>query len=414
MRKNNFFVNLNWRVLIIWAAATAVFWPTLKTYFLQDDWMFLSFVADKPFTEIFVYQAKAIYRPLGQQLFFWMGWYLFGLNSIGYHLMGLVIHFVNIWLLWKLLAEKSRNRFAAVMWYAVNPLHFVALNWLTQINLEITVIWTLLSLLSARNCRRSWLGFVFYMAALLSHEIALLLPLFLFFWRRNRRFIWWLAVGVAVFATKYLINPFPLDEDYQVVFAFNSWFSQFRWYLWRALGLVEGWKNLAVEYRLVGLGLPLWLVWRWRWGIIPAVTAYFIGLGPVLALTSHPLEAYGTVGAVLMVLLLAKHFRGRPGKKMFDLFWLIMVSGIIVREIYPNHWTTRRSEISREVTEKMTAVFSKNDNWYITSETEAINREVYFATLEGIQLQVISARPDLKITFSAFETIPAGAEKIKL
>ena len=175
-----------WQLGIILFAAAVLFSPTLSTYFSQDDWVFLSHTYKQPFVKIFDHHSEAFYRPVGQQLFFWTGSRLFGLDAGSFHLLAILVHLINIMLLWTLFRyfEISKyTQFLLLIFYAVNPAHFVALNWLTQVDIEIAVGFALASMyllrsdLSVRQ-GRTLLGvakgigaLLLFLFGVLSHEV---------------------------------------------------------------------------------------------------------------------------------------------------------------------------------------------------------------------------------------------------
>lgn len=413
--------NIPWRLGLIWLAAAIVFFPTTSTYFLQDDWTFLSHTVDKSFWEIFSYHRRAIYRPIGQQLFFWIGSRLFGLYPVGFHLLGLAVHWLNVGLLWHLLSRWPKSRSLAVLWYAIHPIHFVPLNWLTQIDLELAVTWSLLAILAATRWSARRLGWITglgsYVLALLSHEVALFVPVVVAIWQHQAKYASWLLVGALVVGTKYLINPFPLVEDYQATVSAAEIFTQAKWFMWRGLGVIEGLRAFPWWVAISSLMFPLGTIWRWRWQSISALGVFFFGVAPVLAFSQHPLAAYGTIGVAMATLYLAKTQTLRG--VWSDLISTSLVTAsvvVVIWSISPVHWTTRRATISKRVTDKIktASIDVGSPAVHLLSSPIADNREVYFATLEGNQLRVLIGNPELRVTFEAFGPAPEGVPVISL
>ena len=262
-------------------AGLIVFLPTLGTYFSQDDWVFLSHVYKQPFLSVFQHYPEAFYRPVGQQLFFFIGSRLFGLEAQGYHLFALVVHLFNIWLLFKLLniwSYDRRIRYFLLIFYAVNPAHFVALNWLTQMDIEIAVSFSLVS----TYLLRSDLGFaqgrtfldvlaqigslILFLFGALSHEIVILLPIVWWLWFKQKKLaIIGLAAGLVLIGAKSLANPFSSQGDYRVLLRPMEIFSTIRWYALRALAIPEGIRNFPVWLIILSLmpGLILILLFQY-------------------------------------------------------------------------------------------------------------------------------------------------------
>lgn len=417
------------KIFFIFIAAILVFWPVTKTYFLQDDWRFLSLVMNRPWWNIFIYYPQAIYRPVGQQLFFWIGSRLFGLNPVGFHLLSLSIHLINIYLLWRVIgnfsarfAESRRARFAATLWYAISPIHLISLNWLTQVDLELAVTFSLSAIILSfkTDLTKRLLGLVVYVFSLLSHEVALFLPAAILlisrrFSRTNITFyVFWLIIGVLILAIKYLINPFPLDEDYRVAWSFSQWLRQLGWYWWRSLGIIEGIRVYPFQVIIATGVLASVFIIKFRKTILPASIIYFLGVLPVMGLSSHSLAAYGTIGLALMTIWL-----GRNSLNNFLADWIyapvvLIMAMVISWSALGSHWTTKRGEISRSVTEKLLTLTPSSQSIHVVSENNQINKEVYFATLEGVQLKVLFRDPKLEVSFEAFNPQPAAARQIIL
>lgn len=407
-----------WQLVIICIASILVFFPTRSTYFFQDDWTFLSQVIDQPFLNIFQYHERSIYRPVGQQFFFWVAYRLFGLDAIGFHDLGLLIHVINITLLWVLLRGYRNPRFFAILWYAVHPLHFVALNWLTQLDLELAVTFSLLALVTIESSKtrwRYWLGFLLYLSALFSHEIALFLPLALIIWQR-RFYGLWLIAGAGVIAGKYLVNPFPLDEDYQLAITIREWTSQLRWYGLRATGIVEGVRGYGLNVFIGSMALAIALVSLFRKAVCSGLALFFIGILPVLGLSRHPLASYGVVGLLFLTIQLA-----RSSKTMLTFkngllaLGIILSASVIVWTVRLTHWTTSRGDLSRSITARFPIdVATRVRVLHITSGSPLTTKEIYIATLEGNQFRVLLSRNDMLVTFDVFSEKPKDALEIHL
>ena len=140
---------------------------------------------------------------------------MFGLDAGGFHLLGLSIHLLNIILLWKLLRNKN---FILLLFYAVNPAHFVALNWLTQIDIEIAVGFGLASIYLLRpGLAKQGQAFLLYLFGILSHEVVVFLPVVWWIWFKQKRIaVIGLIAGLSLIGAKFLANPFSSNADYTV------------------------------------------------------------------------------------------------------------------------------------------------------------------------------------------------------
>lgn len=384
--------------LLVGLLAIIVFWPTTKTYFSQDDWVFLSYVYKRPLLDIFRYHPESIYRPIGQQLFFWVNSKFFGLNSSGYHLAGLGIHVLNIFLLFRLLIFRDKNLdlpiiFLFLAMYGLNPLHFVALNWLTQIDLEIAVGLSLGTLLIYKKHRI--LAIMPLILAMLSHEIALVVPFMagiLYGWSGLIGIM--LVVVGLIGAGKYLLNPFPLTHDYEIGLNPVSIINTIKWYWLRALSIPEGVKELPVFLKYFSLTPALLMVSIFRLRLIKGLGFFIIGLIPVLLLTKHAMAAYAVLALALMVMttgINASHQLKNHCLTILAGLTITVASFFVIQNIHQTHWSTNRGELAKTIGQEYKTSDKEGKERIKKSSGDYINNsEIYFATMMGKQFEVMS------------------------
>lgn len=384
--------------LFILISVAVVFWPTVTTYFSQDDWVFLSHVYKQPFISVWRYYPEAFYRPVGQQLFFYVNSLFFSLNPIGYHLFALLVHATNIVILSKILNRfqpAKFPKFLLLLFYAFHPVHLIALNWLTQVDIEIAATFTLLTILLFE--RWFFLSVVTFIAALLSHETAAMLPVVLWISKgvlkgqtlrqqgltlRSR----WIALFcgvVIVLLLKYLANPFPFRSDYSLGFHPLQLLSTIKWYILRALFLPEGIRQLPLLVQLFSILSAISLVAVFRWNLVKTLIVFLIALLPVLFLSQHVFSVYAVIPVLFMTIELAKSFsRNYIGtmKTVLVMTLLFITSFSISRAVLPTHWTTTRGEISRKLTDE----FLKGPGPELVEGSEPS-----FASMMGKQLEVL-------------------------
>ncbi len=383
-------------------AVVIVFAPTLSTYFSQDDWVFLSHTYKQPFINIFDHHSEAFYRPVGQQLFFWLGSNIFGLDAGGFHLLGLSVHLMNIVLLWKLLRSKN---FFLMLFYAVNPVHFVALNWLTQVDIEIAVSFALVSmhlLRSNLSVRQSWtfldiirkvVGFILFLFGVLSHEVVAFLPVVWWIWFKQKRMaVIGLAAGLSLIAAKFLANPFSSSADYTISTSILGFISTLKWYGLRALFIPEGVRNFPLWLTIGSLIPAVILVLIFRQKFIRGMGFYFLGILPVLGFGSHLLAAYAIFGIALMAIELGRDNANiRPGMTMILLSVMMALSSVLfVYFSYSNHWSTARGIISQRLTNEyfISGVERRSEILSRAGDFKE-NPEIYFSSMMGRQYEVL-------------------------
>ena len=123
---------------------------------------------------------------------FWLEHKLWGFAPLGYHLVNLLLHFANTWLVWRLLrrlAVPGAWLIAAV--FAVHPVHVEAVAWviarkdLLSTLFYLTAALTYLRFVDVPNIKSYCLALVLFVAGLLSKSMAVTLPAGLLIWH------WW-------------------------------------------------------------------------------------------------------------------------------------------------------------------------------------------------------------------------------
>jgi Flp pilus assembly protein TadD len=171
--------------------------------------------------------ATAQYYPLTFTVF-WVGYHLWGLNTLGYHLVTLCMHCVTALLLWQVLARlRVRGAWLAGAIFALHPVCVMSVAWMTELKntlsgaLALTAGWAYLRYarlgvydegkgFETRTARADWrfyaLALVLFQLALLAKTAVSFLPLTLFlivWWQRDRlswRDLWPLLpmLGMAI------------------------------------------------------------------------------------------------------------------------------------------------------------------------------------------------------------------------
>ncbi len=175
--------------------------PALRIGF-HDGWWYLLWSAtmDPPRYLVQFFDPANItqgYRPV-QGLYMYLLYHLFGFNPDGYHWAHNLLHAANATLMFLIVATlggrgNSANRpyhphrlaFVAALLYAVLPNYSLAVFWHAVVDplagfFYLLTIWLWTRFLDTRRARTWALAFAVFLLALLSKEIAIFLPLFLF------------------------------------------------------------------------------------------------------------------------------------------------------------------------------------------------------------------------------------------
>ena len=251
---------------------------------------------------------------------FWLEHKLWGLAPAGYHAVNILLHLINVLLLWRLLvrlAVPGALVIAAV--FAVHPVHVESVAWIIERKDVLSALFYLSAALAwvrfteAPRAGRYMLVLVLFAAGLLSKSVVVTLPvafLIRHWWQWGRvtrrdllRLAPFFVVGVAMtlFDLSLYRSRAPLELGYTLVERLLMASRALWFYVGKLLWPVE----LAVIYPLweidvgdvlawlcvlaaVGLAVLLWLGRR-RFGRGPLAGGLFfaVTLGPVLGFVDH-------------------------------------------------------------------------------------------------------------------------------
>jgi protein O-mannosyl-transferase len=131
----------------------------------------------------------ANYHPLTTLIYmFEYAW--FGLNPLPYHMLNLVLHLINVWLVFKLAERLSGKRNTALvvsLLFALHPMHVESVAWVSETKDVLYACFYLLSLIlymryieSAKHKQYYYAGaFILFILSLLSKSAAVTLPVLL-------------------------------------------------------------------------------------------------------------------------------------------------------------------------------------------------------------------------------------------
>ena len=246
---------------------------------------------------------------------FWLEHKLWGFSPVGYHVVNLVLHFVNTLLLWRLLLRLR----APVPWlvaavFAVHPLHVESVVWvigrkdLLSALFYLTAITAWLDFVETGRARRYLLSLALFAAGLLCKSSVVTLPvalLLLHWWKEGRLdlrtilrlapfFVTGLAVTLADLSfyqgREALSLGYSMPER-ALIAGHALWF-----YAWKLL-----WPtNLAVIYPRWDISVLEPLAWGYVIGIVATVALFWftrhrLGRGPLACMVFF----IATLGPVL-------------------------------------------------------------------------------------------------------------------
>ncbi len=194
--------------LLVAIAALLAYAPALRAGWIWDDDSYVTAnalvqsaggladiwtLAHDPRTGAFVSQTPQYYPFVFTS--FWIEHALFGLNPFVFHLTNVLLHLVNAWLLWRLLARLGLPGAGVVaVLFALHPMHVESVAWVTERKNVMSGAFYLLAFLAylrfddERRPRWWTLAFLAFVAALLSKSVTATLPIVLgvaLFWRHR-------------------------------------------------------------------------------------------------------------------------------------------------------------------------------------------------------------------------------------
>lgn len=172
---------------VLLAASAALYWPTTRTFFVGDDFWWLhvaTTVMTRPagWLSILLHaNGMGTYRPLTENVYFWLCWHLFGPVPLGFHLIALTTFLATVYVVWRIAERLSGDpvtALGAAALFAGCTAMFEMLDWaaaFSEAGAVACMALAALAFLSGRQAAASaWAAL-----ALLCNETAISLPLML-------------------------------------------------------------------------------------------------------------------------------------------------------------------------------------------------------------------------------------------
>lgn len=280
-RRANFLREVLLALLLV-ALTLALYRKAFGVFFSTDDLLFL-LRADGQ-----VPWGMGTRRLLSVRVFFSVCWQLFGERPALFHLVILLLHAANAWLLGRFarrLGLGETGGWIAALLFVFSPVAFTCLHWISGVqdvlmaSFAIAALWVWL-----RPGRLAEpLALLLYLGALLSKEAAYLLPIAALVLpaavlpgpaggqrARRLRALVALAPGLVLLYTGGALTARPAGDPYESVYGANVLWNAFTYSAW----LLRQWQPFPDQ-------VPQYEPSLWRWGLVlPLALALLAALRP--------------------------------------------------------------------------------------------------------------------------------------
>lgn len=276
-------------LIIIFTITFLLYHPTLSIYFSQDD--FFHFTVSqtdgslRQFFNLFGFHSFeergiAFYRPIFREGLYNVFYSIFGLNHLPFRVLSLIIHLINIGLVYILMQKifkKQKLSLFVSFFFAITASNVALLYYLAggiqALGITMFLILSLvfyIDYLKNRDSKFKVFSFLTFLLALGSHELALVIPLlltglvFVYMPRKMLANIWQLwpffVVTVLYLYLEITKIGFPqTEQQYRIVFDIKTILNSLAWYSGWAIGLPE----MLIDFVLPGFKLNPTLMRYW-------------------------------------------------------------------------------------------------------------------------------------------------------
>lgn len=411
--------------LLIFASSLFLFYPSLNYYFFQDDWFVLNWVRTGNLASFFEFRTDIIYwRPLSMPIFFLLGKTLFSLNSFGYHVIAFFIFFLLIIFVYKLFSLLLNDRKVALLLaflYAIWPIHFMSLSWLSTTSYLFGALFqagAFISFIRFVSSNKSFYWYVSlasFLLAILSSELALVLPLIILIWgllikKQNylKILLPFLLINGLYLFVRFIVAPLPAREDYQIQIN-HLVIDNLFWYLAWSFNLPESFKELidqsfpikslrtlaqfwqititSLVLVIINVRLIVNKIDKNLKFILFGLIFFVAGLMPVIFLPHHSFNIYLTFAGLGLLLIFGLILKNSAKIWWFFISFSWILSSLANLSFIRNtHWITNEQSISKayiEYTQKTVNNPESNAVFLFRPPDKSFSESYNFLIIEG-------------------------------
>jgi hypothetical protein len=306
-----------------------LYWRTLITNFVYDDWVVLDELHGSGILAAILHHCDprgvAVFRPLGW-VYFGLLYGTFGLTPLPFHIASFLLHSLNGTLVAVICTDHDARRLTGILsgaaFIALASLHLEAFQWLVGFYDIGAMTFALLSIVLAER-RHVWASAAMMACALMTKEASAFLPLLLGLWiwvrkRPLRDLAPTAIIAVAYGIAKLLgLSPFSLPHDSGHAMAaswqvfFNRLVEYSTWLMEAVLPLGHNTPAILLA-SIIAVIVVGWFLMRRQltekaaasW-IVLLILWILLALLPVLFLKNQSAKYYAVHATVPTVLLMA-------------------------------------------------------------------------------------------------------------
>ena len=188
-----------WQGLVLLLAVLVAYWPAMHGTIVWDDEQHITKTALRSLDGLrriwFDVHSTQQYYPLLHSAF-WIEAQLFGDDSFGYHVVNVLLHVADAWLVVVLVRRLNiQGAWLAGFLFALHPVHVESVAWISELKNTLSLLFYLGAAIiyqsfdERRSSRDYWLAFALFACALMTKTVTATLPaalLVLFWWKRGK------------------------------------------------------------------------------------------------------------------------------------------------------------------------------------------------------------------------------------
>lgn len=375
-----------------------IYFKAFSVFFVQDDFILINQFSQNSLLvdlkNVFGYPTVTHWRPL-HNLYFFITGTIFGKNYSGYHTFTFFLHIISVFFVYKLsfkLIRQKRAAFLGSLIYAISPVHFVSLSWISGNATLIAFLFYIISLYLYMERRK--FALIFYFLSILASEAFFFASITFLSWdylseqRQSRRSLVFILMAFAFFIVKILFfTPKITFAVYKLEFSPNT-LESVKYYLLRVAGFGETSGDFFPSFILLGfLAITFFLIFRQvRSKKNLRLYLFFLmtiiaGLFPFILIPSHLSPHYMNISAFGFSMIAALALYKEKPIVTLILAGLFLLSSFLTVNIARNkNWVIERSNISKYYIQEIERVSPPkgshlifNDNNFSTSKEAYIS-----------------------------------------